>query len=330
MIRGPDLFPESAHVEAVVLRSPRLWTHLRWARALWKAKPDITFVPAHTLPFIFPGAAIVTVHDLGYKRFPAAHRVMQRAYLDITTRYSQARATLVLADSQATADDLVRHYSAPADKIRVVYPGVDAPEQISAAAIDSVRARHRLPQRYFLFIGTLQPRKNIGRLVAAFARWQRERDDDETGLVLAGAKGWLFEEGWLQGASKVRVTGYVDEADKGGLLAGCIALVFPSLYEGFGFPVLEAMHSGAPVIASNTSSLPEVVGDAGLLVNPNDVAEIAAALSRCSDDATLRRQLIERGYQRARRFNWEGAAAQVIQVFHEASERASAPQRAIC
>ncbi|MCY3832924.1 MAG: glycosyltransferase family 1 protein [Chloroflexi bacterium] len=327
---APELFPESAHVELIVLRAPRLWTHLRWARALWKAKPDITFAPAHTLPFIFPGAGIVTAHDLGYKRFPASHPAMQRAHLDITTRFSQARAALVLADSQATADDLRRLYRTPADKIRVVYPGIDAPDELpSPAAIKSVRAKLRLPERYFLFVGTLQPRKNIRRLAQAFTRWQREHEDDETGLVLTGAKGWLFEDVWLAGASNVQVTGYVDEADKAGLLAGSIALVFPSLYEGFGFPAAEAMRYGAPVIASNTSSLPEVVGDAGLLVDPEDVSAIAAAMSRCSRDLALRRQMIERGFKQASRFNWDSAAAQVIDAFHEAGERASARHRAI-
>ena len=111
--------------------------------------------------------------------------------------------------------------------------------------------------------------------------------DSDTALVLAGAKGWLFDDSWLEGADKVRITGYIDEADKGGLLAGAIALVFPSLYEGFGFPVLEAMHCGAPVIASSSSSLPELIGDAGLLVDPLNVAEIASAMSRCSEDETL-------------------------------------------
>lgn len=323
---APALFPESAHAENIVLRSPRLWTHLRWARALWQAKPDITFVPAHTLPFVFPGAGIVTVHDLGYKRFPAAHPFRQRAYLDITTRFSQARAALVLADSQATAADLGRFYNTLAEKIRVVYPGINASDELpSPAAVDSVRAKLRLPERYFLFVGTLQPRKNIRRLAQAFSHWQRAHNDDETGLVLAGARGWLFEDAWLDGAANVQVTGYVDEADKGGLLAGCIALVFPSLYEGFGFPAAEAMRYGAPVIASNTSSLPEVVGDAGLLVDPEDVSAIAAAMSRCSDDLALRRQMIERGFRRASRFDWHSAAAQVIDAFHEASAR----QRAI-
>lgn len=314
-----DLFPKSKYVENHVIRFPRLWTHLRLAAALWRAKPDITFVPAHTLPVFFPGAGIATVHDLGYKRFPEAHSPVQRAYLDMTTRFSQRRAALLLADSNATATDLGRIYGTPPGKIRIVYPGFDGEHlRPTARNIEAARARLQLPARYFVFIGTLQPRKNIERLVEAFARWQREHGEYETALVLAGAKGWLFEESWLAQATNVRITGYIDEADKAGLLAGAIALVFPSLYEGFGFPVLEAMHCGAPVIASATSSLPEVVGEAGLLVDPLSVEEIAEAMARCSENEYLRQQLIERGYRQAKRFTWAAAADQALAAFDEA------------
>ena len=309
------LFAESARVKQIVIPFPRLWTHLRFAAALWQSRPDITFVPAHTLPAVFPGRAIATVHDLGFKVFPAAHPPKQRAYLNATTRFSQARADIVLADSQATADDLRRYYGTNADKITVVYPGVDG-DCLRATAVDvaAARAKYELPERYFLFLGTLQPRKNISRLAQAFARWQQEQVDNETALVLAGAKGWLFEDGWLEGARNVRLAGYIDEADKPGLLAGSIALVFPSLYEGFGFPAIEAMYAETPVIASKTSSLGEIVADAGLLVDPQSVAEIAEAMSRCSADEALRRKLILRGRQRAERFTWAAAAEQVMQA----------------
>ncbi len=308
-------FADSANAEQVVIPFPRLWTHLRLAAALWQARPDITFVPAHTLPAFFPGRAIATVHDLGFKAFPAAHTPLQRAYLNATTRYSQARADIVLADSQATADDLRRYYGTNADKIHVVYPGVDGENlRASAADVAAAHAKYQLPERYFLFLGTLQPRKNISRLVQAFTRWQHDEVDNEIALVLAGGKGWLFEEGWLSGARNVRLAGYIDEADKAGLLAGSIALVFPSLYEGFGFPAIEAMHAATPVIASKTSSLGEIVADAGLLVDPLSVAEIAEAMSRCSTDEPLRRKLILRGRQRAGRFTWAAAAGQVMQA----------------
>ena len=319
------LFVESANAEQVVIPFPRLWTHLRFAAALWQARPDITFVPAHTLPAVFPGRAIATVHDLGFKAFPAAHTPLQRAYLDATTRYSQARADIVLADSQATAADLRRYYGTNADKITVVYPGVDGENlRASAADVAAARAKYQLPERYFLFLGTLQPRKNIQRLVQAFSQWQQARTDDETALVLAGGKGWLFEEGWLSGARNVRLAGYIDEADKAGLLAGSIALVFPSLYEGFGFPAIEAMRAGTPVIASKTSSLGEIVADAGLLVDPQSVADIAAAMSRCNADEGLRRALIQKGHQRAGRFTWAAAAEKVMQTFETLAPRINA------
>ncbi len=313
---SPRLFAKSAHVDEIVIPFPRLWTHWRFAAALWRDRPDITFVPAHTLPLLFPGAGLVTVHDLGYKHFPAAHPAFQRAYLELTTRFSQGRAALALADSRATAKDLREFYRTPREKIRLVYPGVDgASLKPTARHIEAARLKYGLPARYFLFIGTLQPRKNIERLAQAFALWRREGDDRETALVLAGGRDGRFDDAWLDGAKNVRVTGYIDEAHKSGLLAGAIALVFPSLYEGFGFPALEAMHCGAPVIASKTSSLPEVVGDAGLLVDPLSVRDIADAMRRCSDDAALRRALVERGHAQARRFTWERAAEQVMDAF---------------
>ena len=311
-----SLFSDSAFAQQVVIPFPRMWTHLRFAAALWQSRPDITFVPAHTLPAIFPGRAIATVHDLGFKYYPTAHTPLQRTYLEATTRYSQARADLVLVDSRTTADDLDRFYGTSADKIRVVYPGVDGDKlQATTADVAAARASYGLPERYFLFVGTLQPRKNIKRLVQAFARWQQEQDDDETALVLAGNKGWRFEDVWLQAAHNVRLTGYIDEAYKAGLLQGAIALVFPSLYEGFGFPAVEAMLAGTPVIASETSSLGEIVDEAGLLVDPLSVEEIAVAMSRCSTDQQLRRDLIAKGRQRAERFTWAAAAEQVMLAF---------------
>ncbi|MFN8452245.1 MAG: glycosyltransferase family 1 protein [Anaerolineae bacterium] len=297
-----------------VLPFPRLWTHLRFAAELWRTRPDLTWVPAHALPALFPGRAAVTVHDLGYRLFPDAHPPLQRLYLDLTTRASAARASVVLADSQATADDLTRFYGTPASKIRVVYPGVDAPP---IGDVDAVRRKYGLPERYFLFLGTLQPRKNIARIVQAFARWRSAHSDDPTALVLAGGRGWLYDPAWTAGVDGVILPGYVDEVDKGALYAGALALVFPSLYEGFGFPALEAMHCGTPVICSRTSSLPELAGDAALLVDPLDVEAIAGAMGRLSDDETLRAALRSRGYDQAKKFTWDAAARAALRAFDE-------------
>jgi len=314
---APDLFPSSEHVSQAIIPFQRAWTHVRFAGAIWKNRPDVTFVPAHTLPFFFPGKSIVTVHDLGYKYFPEAHPFRQRAYLDLTTHYSQKRATHILADSQATARDLTTFYNTPTDKIHVVYPGVDADPLVNTLKDTSiVRAKYNIPERYFIFIGTLQPRKNIKQIVQAFAVWQKQNDDTETALVLAGGQGWLFDASWVNGVKNVILTGYIDEDDKSTLLSGAIALVFPTLYEGFGFPVIEAMHCGTPVIASNTSSLPELVGDAGLLVNSVDVDSIASAMSHYSRDNSLRQQMIRAGYQQAQQFTWHKTALDTLRIFN--------------
>ena len=309
-------FPDDAQTTVRVVRFPRLWTHLRFARELWRTRPNVTFVPAHTLPFGFPGRAVVTVHDLGYKYFPQAHPALQRTYLDWTTRYSARRATRILADSQATADDLTRFYDTPAAKIRVVYPGVARPQDNHAV---NIYEKYHLPLRYFLFIGTLQPRKNIERIVQAFAMWRRANPKARHGLVLAGQQGWLFDPAWVRDVENVYPIGYIDEADKGALLRQAIALIFPTLHEGFGFPVVEAMLCGTPVIASTTSSLPELVGDAGMLVNPLEVNEIAAAMDLITINDFLHRKLMIKGFDQARQFKWQTAARTALTVLEEAA-----------
>jgi glycosyltransferase involved in cell wall biosynthesis len=309
-----DLFPESPHVKQITIPFPRLWTHLRFAMALWQSRPDLTFVPAHTLPHAFPGKSIVTVHDLGYKYFPEAHTPQQVRYLDWSTRHSANRADIVLADSRATARDLQQFYDTPSEKIRVVYPGVDAPQDKRDWGL---YAKYNIPFHYFLFIGTLQPRKNIERIVEAYKIWQNGNPESNISLILAGKKGWLFDEAWLDGVENIHVIGYVEEEDKGALIRQAVALVFPSLYEGFGFPVIEAMHLGTPVITSNTSSLPELTDDAAILCDPLSVPEIAASMDLLTDNELLRRKLGVKGMLRAREFTWERAAQQTLAAIDE-------------
>ncbi|MGB1286014.1 MAG: glycosyltransferase family 4 protein [Aggregatilineales bacterium] len=311
---APDLFSQSAYVQQRIISFKRLWTHVRFAAAIMQDKPDVTFVPAHTLPFLFPGKAIVTVHDLGYKYFPDAHPGFNRRYLHWTTRYSASRATAIFADSQATSDDLQRFYETDPAKIHVVYPGVDPPK---VSELQHVHEKYSLPEQYFVFIGTLQPRKNIARIVQAFDHWQQQQPDNQTGLVLAGGKGWLFDEAWVRDIENVYLPGYIDDADKGTLLGGAIVLVFPTLYEGFGFPVLEAMHAGTPVIASTTSSLPELVGDAGILVNPEDVSAISAAMQQLIENPELSTTLREAGKHQAQQFTWEQAATKALMLLEQ-------------
>ena len=312
---APDLLPSSPLTQQRVLRSARLWTHALFAAALYRERPALTFVPAHTLPLIFPGRAIVTIHDLGYQHFPEAHPPAQRRYLDWSTRHSARRARIVLCDSQATAADLGRFYGTAPAKMRVVYPGLTAP---TVGDIAATRARYGLPPRYFLHVGTLQPRKNIAFLVAAFQRWQAAQGDGDCALALAGGRGWLFDERWLGNCQNVRLLGYVDDDDIGALYAGARALLFPALHEGFGFPALEAMHCGTPVLASERASLPEVVGEAGILLDPRDEAAWAVAMARIDRDEALRQAQIARGHEQASEFHWEEAARQTLAAFEEA------------
>ena len=308
----PATFPPSAHVIQRVIPLHRLWTHLGFAYGLLRDRPDVVWVPAHTLPFVFVGKSVVTVHDLGYRHFPQTHAWSQWLLLEAYTRFSAWRATRVLADSHATARDLTRFYGTPTAKIEVVYPGVTVPPVEHDLA--SVRQKYHLPDHYWLFIGTLQPRKNIKRLVSAYHHWRANHPNAPIALVLAGGKGWKYDESWTKGASDVHLIGYIDEADKGALIQGAVALVFPSLYEGFGFPIVEAMALGTPVICSNTSSLPELGGNATLLVDPHVVGHIANAMRRLTHDALLRAQLVQAGYAQAQQFNWERSAQQILQA----------------
>lgn len=303
----PDLLPKTEHVTIRTIPFHRAWTHLRFAAAIWRTRPDVTFVPAHTLPFVFPGKAIVTVHDLGYKHFPEAHPWQQRAYLNLTTRYSARRATHIFADSQATATDLEQFYGINPQKIDVIYPGVMPPTITET----DIYQKYNLPKRYFLFIGTLQPRKNIARLVEAYKAY-RERSNRPVDLVLAGRKGWLFDDSWTSGIDGLHLIGYIDEADKGALYQNAVALAFPSLFEGFGFPVIEAMHMDLPVITSSTSSLPELAGDAAIVVDPQNTLDITRAMIRISTDYTFRETLRAAGFSQADKFTWDAAAQQAL------------------
>jgi len=313
----PSLFPATGNWQARVMPFPRLWTHLRLSLEMARHPPDVLFVPAHVLPVVHPRRSVVTVHDLGYLYYPHAHRLFDRLYLRWSTRYNARAASHLLADSQATRDDLVRHCGIPPQKVTVVYPGLDpALRPADEEAIAAVRRRYALPDDYLLYVGTLHPRKNLVRLVEAFARVQK---DVRGQLVIAGKKGWLYQDIFrrveeLGLGERVLFPGYVPEADLPALLSGARLFVFPSLYEGFGFPVLEAMACGVPVVCSNASSLPEVVGEAALLVDPHDVDALAEAIVRAWCDKDLREELIARGFRQVRRFSWERAARQVLAV----------------
>ncbi len=312
----PQTF-RSPHSEFRILKFPRLWTHIRLSTEMILHRPDLLFVPAHVLPIIHPRRSVVTVHDLGYLYFPAAHPPRQRWYLDRSTRWHATSAAHLLADSAATKRDLINQYHADPDTITVAYPGLDPSiEHVDdPAEITRIKAKYHIDGDYLLYLGTIQPRKNLQRLIAAFASCNLQ-----PALVLAGKPGWYSDQLLRQADDRVKFIGYVDAADKNALLSGATAFVFPSLYEGFGFPVLEAMVCGLPVLCSNTSSLSEVAGDATVMVNPLEVDDIARGLHAITTNEDLRRTLIERGYRQAQTFTWQACADVALSVFENVLE----------
>jgi glycosyltransferase involved in cell wall biosynthesis len=309
--------------EQRVIPFPRLWTHVRLSWEMIRQPPDLLFVPSHVLPLAHPARSVVTVHDLGFLYHPEAHTLSQNVYLRWSTRHNARSATRALADSEATRRDLIRHYGVPSEKIVVVYPGRD-PDLSPVTDPDllaATRSRYGLSETYLLYVGTLHPRKNLVRLVRAFGA-SVASEHPSLQLVLAGKEGWLTDE--IQAAvrrlgleDRVLLTGYVPEDDLPAMLSGALAFVFPSLFEGFGLPVLEAMACGTPVLCSEVSSLPEVAGEAALLVDPLDTDALAEALARIVADADLRHELVTRGFQQVQQFSWQRCARETLEVLAE-------------
>lgn len=311
----------------------RLWTHVRLSAELMLHPPDLLFVPAHVLPLGVPlrrgMRSVVTIHDLGYVRFPSAHTPAHRLYLRLSTLWTARAATRLIAISAATRDDLVRFAHVPSHKIAVVPHGLSPRfRPIESPSIRAaIRSRYRIPSPYIFYVGTVQPRKNLVRLIDAFAQVHANRAgaDAALTLVIAGKRGWRTEAieqraAALGIAAQVQFIGYVEDDDLPVLLSDALAFALPSLYEGFGMPVLEAMACGTPVLTSSTSALPEVAGDAALLVDPEDQAAIAVGLERLVTQDSLRAELRARGLARAAAFTWDRCAAQTLAVFHAALE----------
>jgi glycosyltransferase involved in cell wall biosynthesis len=292
--------------------------------------PGALFVPSHVVPLVHPRRTAVTVHDLGYLYYPQAHTRLSRLYLDLSTRFSARAARRIIAISEATKRDLMASYHVPAAKISVVYHGRDPDYRPvrDEAALEAAAAKYGVKRPFCLHVGTLQPRKNLGVLVEAWGLL-RERMDAPPGLLLAGKRGWLydslFQEVKARGLTDlVTFADYVDQADLPALYSGALALTFPSLYEGFGLPALEAMSCGTPVIASAASSLPEVVGGAGILLDPLRPEPWAEAVERMARDRDLRESLSAKGLERARLFTWERCARETLSALLAMNGRDSA------
>jgi len=340
----------AAGIELEEQRAPLgvVWQQLLLPRRLRRGDVDLLWSPLLTLPLDCPVPAVATVHDLTVLLMPEAHRAKVRFSLLPFLAASFRRARRLVTLSRATADDLAFHYPGSAGKVRVIYPGVD--EEFRPGTADEIaatRAALGAPGGYLLYAGTLEPRKNVGALLDA---WEALAADDPgfPPLVLAGPYGWgsralaariagLAARGGTSAGTGLAATppsaasgsrllalGHLDRARLVRIFQAASLFVYPSLYEGFGLPPAEALACGVPAVALDTSSLPEVVGDAGVLVAPGDTAALAAALGRLVSEPGLTAELAGRATAQAGRFRWQRAAAEMEEVFREALDERDA------
>ena len=283
---------------------------------------DITHFFNYIVPPFVHGKKVVTIHDMVYKAFPETMNSKTRILLNLAMNKSMKRADAVVTDSEFSRSEIIKYFPQYRDKVEVVPCGVDCdmfkPIQ-DRSIIEKVKANHNIKGKYFLYLGTLEPRKNLTRLVKAYEILSRRKEDCPL-LVLAGGKGWLYDEIFEEVnksglGDKVIFTQYIPGEEICPLMNGAEAFVFPSLYEGFGMPPLEAMACGTPVIVSGSASLPEVVGDCGLIVDAYSEESIADAMGKIADNEELRKQLSEKGIIRAREFSWKKSAEKLYTIY---------------
>ncbi len=288
-------------------------------------KSDITHFFNYIVPPFVHGKKVVTVHDMVYKAFPETVRGRTRFMLEMGLKRSMKRADIIVTDSEFSKSEIVKYFPQHEKKIRVVPCGVDTerfhpctePERIP-----EVKKSLDIEGEYFLYLGTIEPRKNLERLITAYGHLAGKMGDKCPKLVMAGGKGWLNDGIYsrverLGLTDKVIFTKYVPSEDLNPLMCGALAFVFPSIYEGFGMPPLEAMACGVPVLASGEASLPEVTGDCAVICDAYSVKSIAQGLYRLCTDEKLRKELSRKGIERAKGFTWEKSAEMLNAVYKE-------------
>ena len=321
-----NLFEELPGITAV---SSRLSTQNRLLRILWEQvvwpwqarqqNIDLLHSMAFVTPLLSTCPAVITVYDLSFYHFPERFPALQRLYLSSQTRRSCQRARRIITISESSRQDVHHFLGVPLNRIDVVMPGVDPVYQpLPADEVAAFRHKQGL-ERFILHVGTLQPRKNIPVLIEAMARLQ----EPDLKLVLVGGKGWLYDDIFQQVqalglANQIVFTGYVPDDDLPLWYNAAELLVFPSVYEGFGLPVVEAMACGTPVIAANSSSIPEAVGEAGLLFAPNDVETLVNQMTAVLTDINLQNKLRQQGLAHAQTFSWERAGRETAAVYKRA------------
>ena len=330
-----DLSPETIHrlkgendrVKIVkqmpaISNIPFISNHWNFSRLLKKEKLNWTIFPANVLPLFYRKRSLLVVHDLAIYNHPEWFPDGQWLAKRIIVPRSIRKASMIAAVSESTKNDLMKIFKVKEQKIQVVYPGVVIKEDYAAEEVVKVLKKFDIKNDYALFIGTIEPRKNIPKLIKAFSNYIFENEESQTSLVIAGEKGWKFGGVFRElnefnnrlTGSRIKYIGKISNRERNILIGNCRAFIFPSLYEGFGFPVLEAMAPGVPVVTSNNSSLAEIATGASYLVDPYDVNDIRRGIKTVLEDKILRYQLVAAGKERVKNFDWDKTARQFVEL----------------
>lgn len=291
--------------------APRFWTQIALSCEMLFRSPDVLFVPAHTVPLIHPRKTFVTIHGLEYEFCPEAYSFWERLYMRVSIRFSCRVAKAVICVSENTKRDVMRRYGVPEKKIQVIYEGFDR----IADQTPRIQENHT---PFLLFIGRLEARKNIVRMIEAFDIVKQKYHIPHH-LVLVGKPGYGYQKIKYsilhsQYSADIKEPGYVTEREKWDLLRNADIFLFPTLYEGFGIPVLEAQSVGTAVVTSSTSSLPEIAGQGAVYVDPSSAEDMALGIWRILSDATLCEKVIEKGHENVMRFSWEQCGRETASV----------------
>ena len=313
-------------VRSTLPHTPLIRIPLTLSAELRRNPVDVLHVQFTAPPFS-PCPVVVSIHDLSFEHLPQTFTWRSRKQLRITVRRTARQASQVIALSEYARNDIVETYQIRPDKISVIplSAGDHFRPIIDEEELQRVRQTYGIEGEYMLSVGAIQPRKNLGRLVAAYSHLRDAKPEGKLPkLVLAGKCAWLYDETLraikeLSLSESIILTGYVPEGDLPALYSGALCFIYPSYFEGFGLPPLEAMQCGVPVIVGNRTSLPEVVGDAGVLVDPFDVNALAAAIEKVISDSDLRARLSVQGLARAKIFEWRETARQTLAVYQKAA-----------
>ncbi|MEI8060878.1 MAG: glycosyltransferase family 1 protein [Candidatus Berkelbacteria bacterium] len=308
-----DNFPKNFSVK--IIPNKKYWTQVGLSLEMVKKKPDVLFVPSHMLPTISGKISVITIHDLAWRYFPEVYSKNEIKTQDFSIRRAITKKARIIVYSKSTESDLKKFYPRSAKLIKFVPMGFNF-EQSEAKL--SIELQNKIGEKYILFVGRLESKKNIINLIKAYTMLRSEREVKEK-LVLVGSPGFGYEEirkeiSGSKFAEDIIETGFVSDADRNALYGGATLFAFPSLFEGFGFPILEAFAAEIPVVTSRFSSMPEVAGSGAILVNPKKPFEIAAAMSQILNKPELSRKLVRAGQKELLKYSWDNCARTTLKV----------------